>query len=120
MILAPSHDRYAASLTFQHDYCHGLHCRSVHACWDCFQDKIMALSDVNAALDAEAHEARAARSRLQQETVKVQQQVEVLESHNKWLEQELAARTEAAQQERRAVSAQVGTGASVASGVQMW
>jgi hypothetical protein len=71
------------------------------------QDKVVALSDTNAALDADAHEARAGRSRLQQELAKVQQQAEVLEGHNKWLAQELAARTEAALQERRAVSAQV-------------
>lgn len=72
------------------------------------QDKVVALSDTNAVLDADAHEARAARSRLQQDKLKVEQQAEVLDSHNKWLEQELAGRTEAALQERRALSAQVG------------
>lgn len=68
----------------------------------------MALSDSNAVLDADAHEARAARSRLQQDKLKVEQQAEVLDGHNKWLEQELVGRTEAALQERRALSAQVG------------
>lgn len=72
------------------------------------QDKVVALSDTNAALDADAHEARAACSRLQQDKLKLGQQAEVLDSHNKWLEQELASRTEAALQERRALSAQVG------------
>jgi hypothetical protein len=37
----------------------------------------------------------------------VEQQVEVLQSHNKWLEEELANKTDAMQQERRTVTAQV-------------
>lgn len=71
------------------------------------QDKIVTLSNTSAALDAEAHEARAAKNRLQQEKLKVEQQMEVLESHNKWLEEELASKIEAAQQERRTISAHV-------------
>ncbi|CAL8467199.1 g6735 [Coccomyxa elongata] len=70
-------------------------------------DKIVVLSNTNATLDAEAHEARAAKNRLQQELLKEQQHVEVLKSHTKWLEDEVASKIEAAQQERRTVSAQV-------------
>ena len=71
------------------------------------QDKIVSLSNTNATLDAEAHEARAAKNRLQQELLKEQQHVEVLKNHTKWLEDEVASKIEAAQQERRTVSAQV-------------
>lgn len=38
----------------------------------------------------------------------IEQTVEVLQSHNKWLEEELSAKTEAVQQERRSVASQVG------------
>lgn len=39
--------------------------------------------------------------------VKIEQRVEVLQSHNSWLEEELSAKTEAVQQERCTVAAQV-------------
>lgn len=65
------------------------------------------LSNTNASLDAEAHEARAAKNRLQQDVLKMEQHVENLEGHTKWLEAEVAAKIEAAQQERRTVSTQV-------------
>ena len=42
---------------------------------------------------------------------KIEQTVEVLQSHNKWLEEELSAKTEAVQQERRSVASQVGNAA---------
>ncbi|KAK9917001.1 hypothetical protein WJX75_009773 [Coccomyxa subellipsoidea] len=70
-------------------------------------DKIVVLSNTNASLDAEAHEARAAKNRLQQDVLKMEQHVENLEGHTKWLEAEVAAKIEAAQQERRTVSTQV-------------
>ncbi len=74
---------------------------------EAMQDKIVVLSNTNATLDAEAHEARAAKNRVQQDLLKEQQHVEVLKSHTKWLEDEVASKIEAAQQERRTVSAQV-------------
>lgn len=71
------------------------------------QDKTVALSSTNATLDADAHEAKSAQHRLQQDKARMEQQMEVLQSHNKWLEEELTSKNEAAQQERRAVTAQV-------------
>ncbi len=39
--------------------------------------------------------------------IKTEQRLEVLQSHNSWLEEELSTKTEAVQQERRTVAAQV-------------
>lgn len=39
--------------------------------------------------------------------VKIEQRIEILQSHNTWLEEELSAKTEAVQQERRSVASQV-------------
>ena len=39
--------------------------------------------------------------------VKIEQSMEVLKSHNTWLEEELSTKTEAVQQERRSVASQV-------------
>jgi len=39
--------------------------------------------------------------------VKIEQRVEILQSHNTWLEEELSAKTDAVQQERRSVASQV-------------
>ena len=66
----------------------------------------MALTERNTELDAKAHEAEAAGNRAALARVRLEQEKEILERHNEWLNAELARKTEAYQQERTGVTAQ--------------
>lgn len=70
------------------------------------QDKTVALTERNTELDAKAHEAEAAGNRAALARVRLEQEKEILERHNEWLNAELARKTEAYQQERTCATAQ--------------
>ena len=70
------------------------------------QDKTVALTERNTELDAKAHEAEAAGNRAALARVRLEQEKEILERHNEWLNAELARKTEAYQQERTGATAQ--------------
>lgn len=70
----------------------------------------MALTERNTELDAKAHEVEAAGNRAAMARVRLEQEKEILERHNEWLNAELARKTEAYQQERTGATAQASPG----------
>ena len=74
--------------------------------WRCLQDKTVALTKRNTELDAKAHEAEAAGNRAALARTRVEQEKEILERQNEWLNAELARKTEAYQLERTGATSQ--------------
>ena len=70
------------------------------------QDKTVALTKRNTELDAKAHEAEAAGNRAALARTRVEQEKEILERQNEWLNAELARKTEAYQLERTGATSQ--------------
>lgn len=73
------------------------------------QDKIVALTDAGTEADARAHVAQAAANRSELGRSRLEQEKALVESKAKWLDEELARKSELLQSERRASSAQVGS-----------
>ena len=66
----------------------------------------MALTKRNTELDAKAHEAEAAGNRAALARTRVEQEKEILERQNEWLNAELTRKTEAYQLERTGATTQ--------------
>ena len=64
-------------------------------------DKVVALTEANAALEARVHEAQTAHSRLQLTQTRLEQEKAILEKGNAWLNEELGRKGDAFSAERR-------------------